>query len=76
MNMEQFLKEFAACFEETDISEFAPATIFKELDEWDSLTTLAIIGMCHMKYNVSVTGSEIRDVTTIEDLYRLVLSKK
>ncbi|KAA6348106.1 hypothetical protein EZS27_004455 [termite gut metagenome] len=76
MNMEQFIEDFAACFEDTDTKEFTSSTIFKDLDEWDSLATLAIVGMCHMKYNVQVKGSEIRDTATIEDLYRLVLSKK
>jgi acyl carrier protein len=76
MNIEQFLQDFAACFEDTDINEFTPTTVFKDLDEWDSLTTLAIIGLCNKKYSLKITGSEIREATTIEDLYQLILSKK
>jgi acyl carrier protein len=74
--MEQFLQDFASCFEDTDSSEFTPATIFKDLEEWDSLTTLTLIGMCNKAYQVKVNGSEIREANTIADVYDLVLSKK
>lgn len=75
MNINQFIQDFASCFEDTDLSEFQATTNFKNLDEWDSLTTLAIIGMCNKKYNVKVTGSEIREANTIEDIFNLAASK-
>jgi len=76
MNIEQFIADFAATFEDTDPSEFTATTVFKDLDEWDSLTTLAIIGMVNKKYGVKITGSEVRDAHTIEDVYNIVASKK
>jgi acyl carrier protein len=76
MNIDQFIIDFASCFDDTDSSEITASLIFKDLDEWDSLTTLAVIGMCKKKYNVTVTGMEVREASTVEDLYNLVLSKK
>jgi acyl carrier protein len=76
MSIEKFIIDFASWFEDTDSSEFTPSLIFKDLDEWDSLTTLAIIGMCQKVYQVTITGTEIREANTVEDLYNLVLSKK
>ena len=76
MNIEQFIIDFESCFEDTDSSEITPSLIFKELDEWDSLTMLAVIGTCKKVYNVTVTGTEVREANTVEDLYHLVLSKK
>jgi len=76
MNIEQFIQDFASCFEDTDLSEFTKDTVFKDLDEWDSLTTLAVIGVCNKKYGVQIKGGEIRDSNTIEDVYNLVLSRK
>lgn len=75
MNIEQFVQDFASCFEDTEASEFQATTVFKDLDEWDSLTTLAIIGMCNKKYNTKVTGVEIREAATIADVFNLVSSK-
>ena len=76
MNIKQFIIDFASCFEDTDRSEITPSLTFKDLDEWDSLTTLAVIGMCKKAYQVTVTGTEVREANTVEDLYNLVLSKK
>jgi acyl carrier protein len=75
MNKEKFLQDFADCFEDTDVNEFQATTIFKDLEEWDSLTTLAIIGMCAKKYNVKIAGAEIHESNTISDVYNLVVSK-
>jgi len=76
MCIEQFITDFASCFEDTDNNEITPSLIFKDLDEWDSLTTLAVIGLCKKAYQVTVTGIEVREANTVEDLYNLVLSKK
>lgn len=75
MNIENFVQDFASCFEDTDINEFSPTTIFKDLEEWDSLTTLAIIGMVNKNYNVKISGMEVREVETVLDLYNLINSK-
>jgi acyl carrier protein len=74
--MDDFIKNFADQFEMTDLKEIKSDTIFKDLDEWDSLMTLSIIGMIQNKYKVKITGGEIRDLNTIEDLYNLVVSRK
>jgi len=76
MNIEQFIIDFASCFEDTESSDITSSLIFKNLDEWDSLTTLAVIGMCKKTYQVTITGTEVREANTVEDLYNLVLSKK
>jgi acyl carrier protein len=74
-SLEQFIQDFASCFEDTDANEIFATTVFKDLDEWDSLTTLAIIGMCNKQHSTKVTGAEIREAQTIEDVYNLIASK-
>ena len=76
MEINDFIQKFAADFEMTSIDEITPTTVFKDLDEWDSLMSLGIIGMIKNNYNVKITGSEIRDVNTVEELFNLVASKK
>jgi len=76
MDIKQFITDFATTFEDADTNEFSATTVFKDLDEWDSLMTLAILGMINKKYGVKITGSEIREAHTIEDVFNLVASKK
>lgn len=75
MEIKGFIENFADQFDETDASEFTLGTNFKELDEWSSLLALSIIAMVDEEYDVTLKGDDIRNSTTIEDLFNLVASK-
>lgn len=76
MNIKQFIKDFAAEFELTEPEDIIADTVYRDLDEWDSLLGLSIIGMVNNKYHVQISGVEVRNVKTVEDLFNLVKSKQ
>lgn len=76
MELKDFVANFAEQFEETDASEITAATEFKKLDEWSSLIALSVIAMVDEEYEVTIKGEDIRNSSTIEDLYKVVLSRK
>ena len=76
MNMQEFVVNFANQFDETELEVFAPETSFRELEEWSSLTGLAVLNMIAKKYEVKITPAELKSVETVEALYNLVASKK
>lgn len=75
MELKDFIENFAEQFDETDASEINANTIYKELDEWSSLTSMSIIAMVKTVYGKAVTGKDIRDSRTVEDLFRIIDSK-
>ena len=75
MTLDEFVARFAEEFDETPEEEFKAETVFKDLDEWGSLTALSIISMVDEEYDKRVTGADFRSVSTIEELYNLVESK-
>ena len=75
MEINEFVENFAAQFDDTDASVFTPSTEFKTLDEWSSLTALSIIAMAHEEYDVTLKGDDIRNAVTIEDLFNTVKEK-
>lgn len=75
MNLNEFIKKFAAEFDDTPESDFAANTEFKDLDEWSSLTALSIISMVDDEFDKNITGADIHSSKTIEDLYNLILAK-
>ncbi len=75
MTLDEFVKAFAAEFDDTPVEDFAANTVFKELDEWSSLTALSIISMIDDELDVQITGADLRGSNTIEDLYNIVSSK-
>lgn len=75
MNLKDFIENFANQFDDTDASEFKAETVFKELDEWSSLIALSVIAMVDEEYDVTIKGDDIRNSSTIEDLFNIVNSR-
>lgn len=75
MELNEFIEKFADQFDDTDASEIQASTEFHDLDEWSSLTGMGVIAMVKTAYGKTITGKEIRDCETVEDLFNLVASK-
>lgn len=74
--MEDFIKNFADQFDDTDLSVFSADTKFRDLEEWSSLVGLAVMNMVVRKYGVKITPAELRAADTIQALYDIVMSKQ
>lgn len=75
MELNEFIENFAAQFDDTDASVFKADTVFHELDEYSSLIALTIIGMIDDEYDVTIGAEEMSAAVTIEDLFNTVKSK-
>ncbi|MEI6880476.1 MAG: phosphopantetheine-binding protein [Bacteroidota bacterium] len=73
MKINEFIIDFSNQFD-TPI-EINENTTFKDLEEWDSLTALSIILMVDEKYGMMLTGDEIRNSQTINDLFEVLKNK-
>lgn len=75
MNIQEFVVNFANQFDDTEMDVFTPETNFRELEEWSSLTGLAVMNMIAKKYNVKITPAELKSTNTIQELFDLVSTK-
>ena len=75
MNPSDFLENFRNQFEDTDPADIELSTVYKDLDEWSSIVSFAVIAMVKVEYDKTVTGAEIRHCNTVEDLYNLIVNK-
>jgi acyl carrier protein len=75
MELKDFIENFAAQFDDTDASEIKAETVFKELDEWSSLIALSVIAMVDEEYDITIKGDDIRNSSTVEDLFNAVKAK-
>lgn len=75
MKLDEFVQAFAEEFDETPAESFTPATVYKDLDEWGSLTALSIIALAMEVFEKKITGADLRSCNTIEDLYNLIQTK-
>jgi acyl carrier protein len=76
MEINEVVKNFANQFDETDASEFTPATDFRQLDEWSSLIALSVIAMIDEEYDVAIKSDDIKASKTVQDLFDIVNSRK
>ena len=76
MELEKFVENFAEQFEETDAKEITASTVYKDIDEWSSLTALSILAMVVEEYEVALRGEDIENANTVEDLFNIVKAKQ
>lgn len=75
MEINEFLANFADQFDDTDASEIQADTKFRDLDEWSSIVGMSVIAMAKVSYQKTITGTELKACTTVEDVYNLIASK-
>ena len=75
MKLDEFIELFAAEFDETPADQFTPETIFKDLEEWDSLTSLSVIAVIDEELEKRIVSADFRNSNTIEELYEIVQNK-
>lgn len=76
MELIDFVANFAEQFDDTDPSEIKAETRFHDLDEWSSLVAMSVIALAKTQYGKTITGAEIRECVTVENLFNLIASKQ
>ncbi len=69
MDSNKFLKNFINQFEEEDL-KITMNTKFRELDSWDSMTSLMVISMLDEEYNSIVSSEIFENFQTVEDIFK------
>ncbi len=75
MEIQEFINNFAAVFDDTDTDTLTSETKFRELDEWSSIAALGVIAMADEEYEVELSGNELREAQTIKDLFDTISAK-
>lgn len=69
MELKEFVTGFSEQFEDNDRDKISVDTRFKDLDGWDSLTTMLVIGFIKSDCNKDITGAELNDCDTVHSIY-------
>jgi len=75
MEITTFVTNFTDQLDDTDISLIDSETKFRDIEEWDSLTSLSIIAMVDEEYHVKLSGEDFRQSSTIQDLFDIIKSR-
>lgn len=75
IDINNFIQNFKEILDEPDVVVLSSETLFKDLDEWDSLTNLSLMAMVDSDYNVKLNADEIKNCNTILDLFSIIKHK-
>ncbi|KLO58752.1 acyl carrier protein [Delftia tsuruhatensis] len=71
-SIDQFIESFLTAVDFQEAVEVAPDTELRSLPEWDSLAALGVIVMFDVDYGKTITGDDLKNCSTIADLYKLL----
>lgn len=72
MEITDFIQKLGDVFEDTDLNTLKPETKFRDLPEWSSLSALSLIAVADEEFGKEISGSDIKNAQTIQDLYNLL----
>lgn len=75
MEIKDFIEKFTDQFDDVEPGVIQADTVYKDLDEWSSLTAMSLIAMAKTQYGKTITGLEVRSCNTVEDLFNLIANK-
>jgi acyl carrier protein len=76
MELNVFIENFEKQLDDVGPGSLQGNSVFKDIEEWNSMTALSMIAMVDEEYSVKLTGNEIKQAQTIEDLFNIVKNKK
>lgn len=75
MNIQELIEKLEEEIEEAKKGTLTPSTNIRNIDWWSSMHALVIIALVDIEYNVQVSGKDLKEIQTIQDLYDLIVKK-
>lgn len=76
MTFDQFKQKFSEAIEDDEVLELTPDQPFRDLENWDSLAGMSVIALIDQEFGLTIKADEMNKVTSLQELYDLILSKK
>lgn len=76
ISIHEFIDLLEEEFEDIEPGTLKPASNYRSIENWGSLHALIIIALADTEFDVSLSGTDLKNMETIQDLYDLIQSKK
>lgn len=71
MDVNEFIQAIADAVELSNVEELSATTKFRDLEEWSSISVMLLIAFFDTTFGKAISVSDIKQCTTINDLYEL-----
>jgi len=76
MEINEFIAHLCEEFEDLGVFELSPSTVLRNIPGWNSMHILLLVAMIDFRYQVLLSGEQLKTVETVSDLFDLVLQKQ
>jgi acyl carrier protein len=75
MEIEKFIELVKESFDDLE-TNLTPSTEYKKIEEWTSMQALILIAHLDDTLGIVLSADDLKNSTTLEQLYNIALSKK
>jgi acyl carrier protein len=75
MNIQLLIDQIESEFEEVVPGTIKPDSSFRELPGWSSMHALILIALIDNEYDILLTGAELKNLQTVQDLFDIIQAK-
>jgi len=75
IEINDLVKRLEEEFDEIEPGTLKAETSFKDLEEWSSMQALVVIALVDEHYDVPLTGEDLMQCETVQDIYDKIKSK-
>lgn len=75
MDINDFISKIEAEIDEIEPGSLTPTTNIRNTSAWTSMHALILIALIDTEYNVTISGEDLRNSSSVEDIFKLVQSR-
>ncbi len=75
-SIEVFIGKIEHELDELQKGSLKPDTDYRHIPEWSSMYSLILIALAETEYDVAVTGEDLRQCKTVNDIYSIIVNRK
>lgn len=75
MDIQELISLIENEFEEIEAGTLSASSSIRDMDGWSSMHALLLIALVDNHYDILLTGEELKNITTINDLYQIILKR-
>jgi acyl carrier protein len=75
MKIQQLIDQIENEFDEVQPGTIKPESSFREMDGWSSMHALILIALIDNEYDILLTGEQLKNAQTVQDLFEIIQSK-
>jgi acyl carrier protein len=75
MSIDLLISQIEEEFDEVPKGTITALTSFREIDGWSSMHALILIALIDNHYDILLTGTELKNAQTIQDIFDIIKSK-